>query len=93
MYGATSYLMPGNYMVPMAAKLLDGGTTQDDESHHGSPRRSLGGGEYRPDYDPEDPFHTPIGDVPVMMFMFLAAMVTYWRIRRQQETHGFYSIK
>ena len=82
MYGASSQLMYGNYSVPMAAKYIGGGETLEDDEYYEQRRRVIGGGGYRPDYDPEDPFHTPVGDVPVMLLIVFAAMATYLRYRK-----------
>lgn len=88
MYGATSQIMYGNYTIPMAAKDISGGETlEDDEPIYAVIRRALGGEEgLRPGYDPEDPFHTPVGEVPVALLILLAAMVTYLRARKIKAT-------
>lgn len=84
MYGASSQLMHGNYSVPMAAKFIGGGEILEEEEEpcYGPRRRALGGDTYRPGYDPNDPFHTPLGEVPVLLIIILAAMVTYLRSRK-----------
>ena len=82
MYGASSQLMYGNYTVPMAAKYIGDGETLEEDDYYEPRRKVIGGGGYRPDYDPEDPFHTPVGDVPVMLLIVFAAIATYLRYRK-----------
>ena len=90
MYGAQSQVMHGSYTVPMAAQSIGGGTTTvDDEEEvtYSMMRRALGGGSggYRPDYDQGDPFHTPLGEIPVLLLILAAAGVTYFRVRKLRQ--------
>lgn len=90
MYGAQSQVMHGTYTVPMAAQSVGGGTTTvDDEEEvtYSMMRRALGGGSggYRPGYDPGDPFHTPLGEIPVLLLILAAAGVTYFRVRKMRQ--------
>ena len=84
MFGTQSQVMYGSYTVPMAAQSISNGTTlteDAEEQFFSHAHRALGGGGYRPDYDQDDPFHTPIGDVPLLLLILLAAGVTFVRIR------------
>ena len=86
MFGTQSQVMYGSYTVPMAAQSIASGTLLDDdeeEQYYGRAHRALGGGGgYRPGYDQGDPFHTPIGDVPLLLLILLATLVTYLRVRK-----------
>lgn len=88
MYGATSQNMYGNYTIPMAAQDIRGGETlEDDEPSYAGIHRALGGGGYRPGYDPEDPFHTPVGEVPVALIAILTLVcaASIRRCRQREE--------
>lgn len=70
--------------ISLAARDLENGTTADETLVKITPRRVISPGdeEYRPDYDLDDPFLTPVGDVPVMLLIVFAAMATYLRYRK-----------
>ena len=84
-YGNTSQLFSGSYTVPLAARSVSSGTTLASGSKPDGigTRNALGGGgdSYRPDYDLEDPFHTPVGDLPLAWMAFLTALVAFFRYR------------
>lgn len=87
MYGATSQNLYGNYTIPMAAQDIRGGEIlEDDEPSYAGIRRAYGGGN-RPGYDPEDPFHTPVGEVPVALIAILALVcaASIRRCRQREE--------
>lgn len=66
---------------------LEDGTTAD-ETGRNTPRRVISPGDedLQPDYDLDDPFLSPVGEVPVALLILLAAMVTYLRARKIKAT-------
>lgn len=73
--------------IPLAARSIEGGLTSDQTLRMLSPRRTIihdgdgeddyGDDDLRPDYDPDDPYFTPVGDTP---WLFLLALALSWAI-------------
>lgn len=82
MYGTASHIMAGPNNVPMAARSIISGTTVDDYDAEMARRRVIGDSSFRPDYDPNDPFHTPVGDIPWLLFVVLSLFYIARRTRR-----------
>lgn len=77
--------------LSLSARNLGNGTTADETLAMNRPRRVIidddpdYGTDYdTPGYDPNDPFFTPVGDVPVLLLILLAALVTFFRARKLQ---------
>ena len=70
--------------LPLAVRNLKEGMTAEEGLHAGTPRRTIihdGGGEdnygddnLRPNTNPTDPFFTPIGSMPWLWMLLLAAL-------------------
>lgn len=89
-YDTRSQLMYGNYTVPMAAKSIGGGETlAGAESGYRPMRRVIRGDDdnLRPGYDREDPFSTPVGDMPLLLLVILAAIAAGVRMRKVKNAN------
>lgn len=83
--------------LSLSARNLGNGTTADETLAMNRPRHVIierdddydpedGEGPLTPGYDPNDPFFTPVGDVPVLLLILLAALVTFFRTRKLKAT-------
>ena len=85
--------------ISLMARSLENGMTADEALAKNGPRRTIindddyGDDDNRPGYDPNDPFFTPVGDIPwplIALLCTLLAGITMLRIRRKQvkQTNG-----
>ena len=72
------------YTVPVAALAVGGGVTIAEEEAGRAKRGALGGGTggFRPGYDREDPYDTPIGDLPAVLILVFA--IGYAIVKRKK---------
>lgn len=78
-----SPLFQSEYTVPMAARGLSGATTLPEDN---GPRRIIGSGEdYRPGYDPGDPFFTPVGTTPWLLMLLMGMIYVVNAARREHH--------
>ena len=86
--GSVSPFYATGYTVPVAALAVGGGVTIAEEEAGRAKRGALGGGTggFRPGYDREDPYDTPIGDLSVVMVLVFAIGYAIVKRKKQGET-------
>lgn len=70
--------------MSLSAWNLGDGMTADEALEKNRPRRVIqdGDGEFKPSDELGDPSLQPIGEVPVLLLILLATLVTYLRVRK-----------
>ncbi len=72
--------------LSLSARNLGNGTTADEALEKNRPRRVIQDGDepFKPSDELGDPSLQPIGEVPVLLLILLAALVTFFRTRKLQ---------
>lgn len=81
MRSSSDYYAPRQSSIPLAARNLQGGTMADQTIGRSGPRRVIidddddySGDDWQRPSDPNDPYFTPVGDIPWLLMLVLCML-------------------